>query len=42
MKKIFSDFDGGYSLAGMVGHGSSFLARDPSGIRPLIIMLMMR
>ena len=35
LKNSFKDFDGGYSLAGMVGHGSSFLARDPSGIRPL-------
>ena len=35
LKNSFKDFDGGYSLAGMVGHGSSFLARDPFGIRPL-------
>ncbi len=28
------DFDGGYALAGMIGHGDAFVLRDPSGIRP--------
>jgi amidophosphoribosyltransferase len=28
------DFDGGYAMMGMVGHGSAFVARDPAGIRP--------
>jgi amidophosphoribosyltransferase len=28
------DFDGGYALAGITGYGSSFVVRDPSGIRP--------
>lgn len=28
------DFDGGYALAGMIGHGDSFVLRDPAGIRP--------
>jgi amidophosphoribosyltransferase len=28
------DFDGGYALAGMMGHGDAFVLRDPSGIRP--------
>ncbi len=27
-------WDGGYVVAGMVGHGDSFLMRDPHGIRP--------
>lgn len=27
-------FDGGYIMAGMVGHGDAFVFRDPSGIRP--------
>jgi amidophosphoribosyltransferase len=27
-------WDGGYALVGMVGNGDSFVARDPSGIRP--------
>lgn len=28
------DFDGGYAMMGMVGHGAAFVARDPAGIRP--------
>ncbi|MFT6879236.1 MAG: amidophosphoribosyltransferase [Arcticibacterium sp.] len=28
------DFDGGYALAGVTGYGSSFVVRDPAGIRP--------
>ena len=28
------DFDGGYAMAGMVGHGDAFVYRDPWGIRP--------
>ena len=28
------DFDGGYALAGMMGHGDAFVLRDPRGIRP--------
>lgn len=27
-------FDGGYVMAGMIGHGDAFVMRDPSGIRP--------
>ncbi len=27
-------WDGGYTIAGMIGHGDSFVMRDPSGIRP--------
>ncbi len=27
-------WDGGYVIAGMFGHGDSFVMRDPSGIRP--------
>ncbi len=38
IKKILQssskDWDGGYSIAGMVGHGDSFFMRDPRGIRP--------
>lgn len=29
-----ADFDGGYALAGLIGHGDSFVLRDPAGIRP--------
>lgn len=28
------DFDGGYVLAGLIGHGDAFVCRDPWGIRP--------
>jgi len=35
LKNSFKDFDGGYALSGLVGHVSAFIARDPSGIRPL-------
>lgn len=27
-------WDGGYAMAGLFGHGDSFVLRDPSGIRP--------
>jgi amidophosphoribosyltransferase len=28
------DWDGGYTVAGIIGHGDMFVARDPWGIRP--------
>ncbi len=28
------DWDGGYTVAGMIGHGDLFVTRDPWGIRP--------
>jgi amidophosphoribosyltransferase len=28
------DWDGGYTMAGLLGHGDAFVLRDPSGIRP--------
>jgi len=34
LKKASRDWDGGYVMAGMVGHGDSFVIRDPAGIRP--------
>jgi amidophosphoribosyltransferase len=27
-------WDGGYAIAGIIGHGDSFVMRDPNGIRP--------
>jgi amidophosphoribosyltransferase len=27
-------WDGGYTIAGLIGHGDAFVLRDPSGIRP--------
>lgn len=29
------DWDGGYAMAGLFGHGDAFVLRDPSGIRPV-------
>lgn len=34
LKKSSKDWDGGYAMAGMFGHGDSFVLRDPAGIRP--------
>ncbi len=34
LKNAAEDFDGGYAMAGMMGHGDAFVMRDPSGIRP--------
>ena len=30
-------WDGGYVMAGMIGHGDSFVLRDPNGIRPAYV-----
>ena len=34
LRKAARDWDGGYAIAGMLGHGDAFVLRDPSGIRP--------
>tara|TARA_R110001599_G_scaffold175355_1_gene367401 strand:+ start:2139 stop:4031 length:1893 start_codon:yes stop_codon:yes gene_type:complete len=34
LKRSFKDFDGGYAMVGLLGHGASFVVRDPNGIRP--------
>src|SRR5574339_427767 len=34
LKRACKDFDEGYTMAGMTGSGSSFVVRDPNGIRP--------
>lgn len=34
LSKSVKGFDGGYVMAGIVGHGDAFIMRDPSGIRP--------
>jgi amidophosphoribosyltransferase len=34
LRRACKDFDGGYTMAGLIGSGSSFVVRDPSGIRP--------
>ena len=34
LKKASKRWDGGYVIGGLLGHGDSFVMRDPSGIRP--------
>ncbi len=34
LSRSAKDFDGGYAIAGMLGHGDAFVLRDPNGIRP--------
>ncbi|MHC1776779.1 MAG: amidophosphoribosyltransferase [Lentimicrobium sp.] len=34
LRRASSNWDGGYAIAGMFGHGDAFILRDPSGIRP--------
>jgi len=34
LKRAAKNFDGGYAMAGMLGHGDAFVLRDPGGIRP--------
>ncbi len=34
LERATKDFDGGYAIAGLVGHGDAFIVRDPWGIRP--------
>lgn len=34
LSRSAKDFDGGYAMAGMFGHGDAFVLRDPNGIRP--------
>ncbi len=35
LKKASGDWDGGYAMAGLFGHGDAFVMRDPNGIRPV-------
>jgi len=34
LKRASKNWDGGYAMAGLIGHGDAFVLRDPSGIRP--------
>jgi len=34
LKRSSKNWDGGYAMAGIVGHGDAFVLRDPNGIRP--------
>lgn len=34
LRNSSKNWDGGYTIAGLLGHGDAFVLRDPSGIRP--------
>jgi amidophosphoribosyltransferase len=34
LQKSANKWDGGYAMAGLIGHGDAFVLRDPAGIRP--------
>jgi len=34
LRRASKQWDGGYAMAGLFGHGDSFVFRDPAGIRP--------
>jgi len=34
LQRAAKDFDGGYAMGGVMGHGDAFVLRDPNGIRP--------
>ncbi len=34
LRNSAADWDGGYAMAGLLGHGDAFVLRDPNGIRP--------
>jgi amidophosphoribosyltransferase len=34
LKRSAKNWDGGYAMAGLLGHGDAFVLRDPAGIRP--------
>ena len=34
LERACKDWDGGYAIAGLIGHGDAFVMRDPWGIRP--------
>lgn len=34
LRRSAKKWDGGYTIAGMLGHGDAFVLRDPNGIRP--------
>jgi len=35
LKRSSKSWDGGYVIAGLIGHGDAFVLRDPAGIRPV-------
>lgn len=34
LQRASKNWDGGYAMTGLIGHGDAFVLRDPSGIRP--------
>ena len=34
LRRASKNWDGGYAMAGLIGHGDAFVLRDPAGIRP--------
>lgn len=34
LRKASKNWDGGYTMGGLLGHGDAFVIRDPAGIRP--------
>ncbi|PIA78876.1 amidophosphoribosyltransferase [Gaetbulibacter sp. 4G1] len=34
LRRAAKNWDGGYAMAGLIGHGDAFVLRDPAGIRP--------
>lgn len=34
LKRASKNWDGGFAMAGLLGHGDAFVLRDPAGIRP--------
>ncbi len=34
LQRSSKNWDGGYAMAGLIGHGDAFVLRDPNGIRP--------
>ncbi len=34
LRKASKNWDGGYTMGGLLGHGDGFVVRDPAGIRP--------
>ncbi|UYW00882.1 amidophosphoribosyltransferase [Flavobacterium agricola] len=34
LRRASKNWDGGYAMAGLLGHGDAFVTRDPAGVRP--------
>ncbi|MSR44033.1 MAG: amidophosphoribosyltransferase [Phycisphaerales bacterium] len=39
LERATARFDGGYTLAGLIGNGDCFACRDPAGIRPAFVLI---